>query len=333
MMSWPRLRRAAVRVPLFWRISGVNAVLLVAAAVGLAVSPATVSSELLLRELVVLGIGVLLVLTLNTVLVSHTLDPLERLTRFMRRVDLLQPGQRLPVAGGGPEVEALTAAFNAMLDRLEAERRESGRRAIEAQEQERRRLALELHDEVGQTLAGVVLGLDGLARDMPADVRRRVHRMQDLVRDGAEQVRDLARGLRPESLEAFGLRAALVGLLGGVAETSGLRVRRRIDAGLPALAPEAELVVYRVAQESLANAIRHGEATTIDFSVEERDRTVELRVRDDGRGIDPGALTSPRGLRGMRERAVSVGGALDVGPVGPHGTEVRLRVPTRMSEL
>jgi two-component system sensor histidine kinase UhpB len=331
-MTWPRWRQAAHDLPLFWRISCVNAILLVAAAVGLAASPATVSSELLLRELLVLAIGVVLVLALNTVLVRHTLDPLERLTRFMRRVDLLQPGQRLPVAGGGPEVEELTAAFNAMLARLEAERRESGRRAIEAQEQERRRLALELHDEVGQTLAGVVLGLDGLARDVPGDVRGRVHRMQGMVRQGAEQVRDLARGLRPESLEAFGLRAALVGLLSDVADTSGLRVRRRIDPGLPVLAPEAELVVYRVAQESLANAIRHADATTIDVAVEERDGAVELRVRDDGRGIDPGSLGSTRGLRGMRERAVAIDGALDVRPIDPHGTEVRLRVPTRMGE-
>lgn len=175
-------------------------------------------------------------------------------------------------------------------------------------------MALELHDEVGQTLTGVVLGLDGLGKAVPPELRPRVETMQDMVRQGAEHVRDMARGLRPESLEEFGLRTALVGLLSGVSESSGLRIRRHIAPHLPALSPEAELVVYRVAQESLTNIVRHARATTVDVAVEHHGRTIELRVSDDGRGIGRADLASPRGCGGCGSaRSTWVAGWMSVG--------------------
>ena len=326
----PETRRNA-RAPrgdsLFWRVFVINAALLVVATLVLALSPATVSSELLIREVAVLAVGVVLLLAVNWLLIRRTIRPLERLAESMREVDLLRPPRRLSRPAGGREVDELTATFNAMLERLQAERRESGRRAVDAQEQERRRLALELHDEVGQTLTGVVLGLDGLQQAVPPELTGRVQRLQETVREGAEHVREIARGLRPEALEEFGLRAALVSLLSSVADTSGLRVHRRIAGTLPTLAPEVELVVYRVAQESLTNVVRHAHATQVEVMLEHRDGSLELRVRDDGNGIEPAATASPRGLRGMRERAAYVGGRFTVRRVDPQGTEVSLGVP------
>ena len=312
---------------LLGRVFFINSALLVVATLVLALSPATVSSDLLIHEVVVLAVGVALVLALNWLLLRRTLRPLERLTESMKAVDLLRPGRRLPLSDGGREVNDLTWTFNGMLDRLEAERHESGRRALDAQEQERRRLALELHDEVGQTLTGVVLGLDGLERVVSPDLRQRVQRLQENVREGAEHVREIARGLRPEALEEFGLRAALVSLLSGVADASGLRVHRQLSASLPPLSPEAELVVYRVAQESLTNVVRHAGASEVEVILRQRDGLLELRVIDDGKGIDAQAASSPRGLRGMFERAAYVGGRFGVHRVEPHGTEVLLTVP------
>jgi two-component system sensor histidine kinase UhpB len=312
---------------LYWRIFAINAVLLVAAALTLAISPATVSSELLVREVLVLGFGLALVLVLNFLLVRRTLDPLERLTEAMRRADLLAPRARLAVSGGGREVRELTGAFNEMLDRLEDERRESGRRAIGAQELERRRLALELHDEVGQLLTGVVLGLDGLAATVPEEARSRVGELQGMVREGAEQVREIARGLRPESLEELGLRSALIGLTAAVADRTELAIKRDIDVALPALSPETELVVYRIAQESLTNVVRHAGARHVEVALGVHDDALELRVADDGEGLNGADLNAGRGVSGMRERAAYTGATLDVRsrPVG--GTEVTLRVP------
>jgi two-component system, NarL family, sensor histidine kinase UhpB len=312
---------------LYWRIFAINAVLLVAAALTLAISPATVSSELLVREVLVLAFGLALVLVLNFLLVRRTLDPLERLTEAMRRADLLAPRARLTVSGGGREVRQLTGAFNEMLDRLEDERRESGRRAIGAQEHERRRIALELHDEVGQLLTGVVLSLDALATTVPEESRSRVGELQGMVREGAEQVREIARGLRPESLEELGLRSALIGLTAAVADRTELAIKRDIDVALPALSPETELVVYRIAQESLTNVVRHAGARHVEVALGVRGDVLELRVADDGEGLYGADLNAGRGISGMRERAAYTGATLDVSsrPVG--GSEVKLRVP------
>lgn len=308
---------------LYWRIFAINAALLGAATIALAISPATVSSDLLLQEVVVLTVGLALVLVLNLILVRRTLDPLERLTALMHRVDLAVPGASLASTGGGPEVRELAGAFNAMLRRLEHERRESGRRAIEAQEHERRRIALELHDEVGQLLTGVVLALGALT---PSE---RVGELQRMVRDGADRVREIAAGLRPQALEELGLRSALVSLTTTVSDRAALRVTRRLDGALPALDPAIELVVFRVAQESLTNVVRHAGARNAHVELTCHGDGLRLCVADDGRGLPPLAADDARGLAGMRERALYAGGSLNISAAPEGGTVVTLEIPTR----
>lgn len=312
---------------LFWRVFAINAVVLVTAALLLVFTPATVSPQVRVVEVLVLAGGVMAALAVNLVLMRRAFGPLERLAQLMGRVDPLRPGRRVDAEGTPPEVAALSRAFNDMLERLEAERRESGRRALAAQEDERSRVARELHDEVGQTLTGVVLQLQTLGRQAPPELRDQVLALQESARGGVEQVRDVARGLRPEALEDFGLRPALVSLASGFAEHADLRVRRRLDAELPVLSREAELVIYRVAQESLTNVVRHAGAHEVELALERRDGAVVLRVRDDGRGVAPQSVRGGGGVRGMTERAMLVGGRLVIGPVAPHGTEVRLEVP------
>jgi two-component system sensor histidine kinase UhpB len=314
---------------LFWRVFVINAAVLVGAVLLFVLTPATVSSELRLVEALALAGGVALALAVSLVLMRRAFGPLERLTQLMRHVDPLRPGRRLNAEGTLPEVATLSQAFNDMLERLEAERRESGRRALAAQEEERHRVARELHDEVGQTLTGVVLELETLGRHVPPELRERVLALQESARGGVEQVRDIAHGLRPEALDDFGLRSALVGLASGFAEHAGLQVRRRLDAEIPALPREAELVIYRVAQESLTNVVRHAGAREVELALEHHDGAVVLRVRDDGRGFDRGSTSPGSGVRGMSERAMLVGGHLLIVPVSPHGTEVFLEVPVR----
>ena len=312
---------------LFWRVLAINAAVLVAAALMLVFSPATVSSSLVAAEVAVVAAGLVVVIAVDFVLLRRTFGPLERLAGLMRRVDPMSPGRRIALDGATAEVAELLDAFNEMLDRLERERRDSSRRALAAQERERRRLARELHDELGQTLTGIVLQLDGLARTAPAALQDDVSRVQETARESAEQVREIARGLRPQALDEFGLRSALVTLATGFAERSGLQVRHRLATDLPALEPEQDLAVYRVAQESLTNVARHAEAGSVLLALDaELDRVV-LRVRDDGRGIDEGAMHDAGGLGGMRERAMLVGGRFAVVRVDPAGTEIVLDVP------
>jgi two-component system sensor histidine kinase UhpB len=206
-----------------------------------------------------------------------------------------------------------------MLDRLEAERRGSGRRALRAQEAERARIARGLHDEVGQVLTGVLLQLESEGRSEEAKAA---------VRQALEEVRRIARELRPEMLEHLGLVSALTELSRKFADQSGVRIERRFADDLPPLSDEAELAVYRVAQESLTNVARHANASRVEVALQPGAGSVVLRVVDDGRGMDDtAALNGHGGLRGMRERAMLVGGALAVKRAHDGGVEVRFEVP------
>jgi two-component system sensor histidine kinase UhpB len=159
-------------------------------------------------------------------------------------------------------------------------------------------------------------------------MRAELRSLEASARAGIEEVRELASRLRPEALE-FGLRSALVSLGSDLAEHSGLRIAPKLAGDLPTLSPEDELVVYRVAQESLVNVARHARATRATLSLQAENGEVVLRVRDDGRGIDATGLRSGTGVRGMRERALLVGADLRVTHVLPHGTEVQLRLPLK----
>ena len=196
------------------------------------------------------------------------------------------------------EVAELSVAFNDMLDRLERERRDSARRALDAQEEERRRMARELHDEIGQTLTGVVLQLETLERTAPEELRAPLRSLEASARAAIEEVRELVRRLRPEALDDFGLRSALVSLGSELAEHSGLRVSPRLAGELPALSKEDELVVYRVAQESLVNVMRHARATRAELSLAGRERRGRAaRARRRPRHRRRGAALRPRRAR------------------------------------
>jgi two-component system sensor histidine kinase UhpB len=306
-----------------------NAVVLAAATLALVLSPATISFPIALAELIVLVGGLAAMLALNFALLRRAFGPLRRLTAVMRGVDPLRPGGRAPVPDGDPEVAELTRAFNEMLDRLEFERRDSARRALGAQERERLRIARELHDEVGQVLTAVVLQLDRLQRTTEPERRAELEETREAVRGSLREVGAIARRLRPEALDDLGLPSALAELTNDVERRAGVRVERALAAGLPVLSDDEELVVYRVAQEALTNAVRHGAPRHASVRLRSVGGAVELEVHDDGAGFKVGANGEGAGLRGMRERAVLVGAVVDVTSAPGAGTTVRLRLPVR----
>ena len=306
------------KLPLLWRVFAINATLLVIATLVILLARERIHASLAFVEGVDVAVGLVLMLTANLFLLRQTLRPVDRLVERMRTVDLLRPGQRL-VEEGGPEVGHLVRVFNQMLDRLESERRESGARAFRAQESERARIARGLHDEVGQVLTGVLLQLESEGRS---------EETKAAVRQALEEVRRIARELRPEMLEHLGLVSALIELSRKFADQTGLRIDRDFSGELPALSDEAELAVYRVAQESLTNIARHAHASRVGITLEPGPGSVVLSVVDDGDGMDEAAaLNGHGGLRGMRERAVLVDGALAVKRAHDGGVEVRLEVP------
>lgn len=308
---------------LFWRLFLINGLVFAVGLTVLALSPATVSSPVLLNELPVLTVGLVLMLAANAILIRVSLAPLNGLTALMERVDLLRTQDRFPVSDAG-DLARLIETFNAMLDRLQAERGASSARALAAQEAERQRIAQELHDEIGQSLTAVLLGLKRAVDTAPADLRDDLQAVQATVRGRLDEVRQVARRLRPGTLEDLGLLNALDALTTEFGEISGIPVERRFDRDLPVLSAEAELVLYRIAQESLTNVARHAHASRVQLCLTAEPHQVLMRVVDDGKGM---AGNEGAGIRGMRDRALLIGASLVIRSPAARGTEVRLVVP------
>ncbi len=301
-------------MPLVYRVAGVNALVLVAAvAVTLVVLAPRKLSSFALDEAVVLIGALLLVALANLVVLRRIVRPLETLTSLARRVDLTRPGARMPGAGAASEAGELALTFNEMLARLETERREATGRVLEAQESERLRIALELHDQVGQELTAVLLGLARVRSLSASPLRGDVEDIQEAVRASLEDVRRIALELRPEALDDLGLVSALAVLCERFSQRTGIAVGQDLDEHLPELGREEELVVYRVAQEALTNVARHSGSEHAELRLAAHNGGLMVTVSDRGRGLsaDGGPGT---GIRGMRERAALIGATLEVGP-------------------
>jgi two-component system sensor histidine kinase UhpB len=312
---------------LFWRLAIGNAAVLAAACTITALVFSPKAEDVAVRELSIFAGGLALMLAINLLLIRRALAPLRQLTAFARRIDPLEPGNRLDVGGGDSDAAELAAAFNEMLERLEAERRDSVARALAAQEGERLRVAQELHDGVGQSLTGVVLQLGRAARDMPEPDRERVLEAQETARDSLEEIRRIARMLRPEALDDLGLASALLVLGERVAEHSELTVEVHVQPGLPDFSDDAELVLYRVAQEALTNVARHSGARRATVTLALSGGRPRLEVDDDGHGFPRGSAEGG-GVRGMRERAVLIGASLRIASSPLGGARVTLDLPS-----
>jgi two-component system, NarL family, sensor histidine kinase UhpB len=310
---------------LFWRVFAANAAILIVGTLALVVYPGPLHEHRALVDLVVLLIGLLVMLVVNGALLRRLFGPLERLAERMESADVLRGGQRVPGLSAG-EIGRLERTFNRMLERLEKERRDSGAHALKAQEEERQRLARGLHDEVGQSMTAVLLQLKRLAAGASLEQRMQLAEAQEVVKTSLDDIRRLAQELRPELLDHLGLASALAELASGFEQRTNVRVQQRLEQDLPPLDPQTELVLYRVAQESLTNVARHAQASEVLLSLERGRDSVVLRVIDDGHGFDPG-VDEGGGLRGIRERALIVGGAVAIKPGSKGGVEVRVEVP------
>jgi len=314
------------RPSLAWRVFLTNSAVLVCVFAVLVLSPATISAPVVVSELIVLFAAITITLFVNMLLLERVFAPLDALRRLMRRVDPLQPGQRVSLQHADADVAALADAFNAMLDRLETERRESAQRSLAAQEEERVRVARELHDELGQLLTGALLLIDEAAKSSDGRAHEDFVEAREATRQSIEAVRRIVTDLRPEALDDLGLTAALVALTRSFSHQTDIEVQRRMPAELPRLSPEQELVVYRIAQEALTNVARHARARHAKLALEQVDGELLLTVRDDGEGFG-GSPTVESGIRGMRERALLVRGMLSVQSTRGVGTDVCLKLP------
>ena len=276
------------------------------------------------REMLVLGLALVATLLGNWLLLRRRFTPLDQLISAMEQIDLATPDRSLLTSDriDSAEAKRLAAAINRMLARLEAARREAGRAAIQAQERERRRIAQDLHDEVNQALTAVSLRLQASIEQATPALKRELNETKRLAGQAMEELLALARQLRPAVLDDHGLLPALHSQVRDFSDQTGIRASFDVRGPVARLTPEQQLVVYRVTQESLSNVAQHSGARKVDVELSFVGRTV-LRINDDGEGFisrRAGGL----GLSGMRERALLVGGHLNIWSAKGQGTRVEL---------
>jgi two-component system sensor histidine kinase UhpB len=313
---------------LLTQVLAVNTVLVaVTAFVAAVVARERLQGAISTQGLLLLVLAVFSVVLLNSLLLRRRLEPMGRLVETMSEVDLSSPGHRAEVsAGASSEVQRLTADFNRMMGRLEQERRDAGRAVLRAQEQERSRIAQDLHDEVNQALTGILLRLEATMADAPLNLVEELVETKQLATQAMEELLHLARELRPTALDDHGLVPALATQIATFGDRTGIRSRFQPPKGeFPRLSDEEQLVIYRVTQESLSNIAQHADASRVDVELNFVGRTV-LRVRDDGRGFMAvsGSGQNRLGVSGMRERALLIGGNLNIFSRPGEGTTIEL---------
>jgi two-component system, NarL family, sensor histidine kinase UhpB len=318
------------RRSLFTQVLVVNTVLL-----GAVTIVASAVAGLMATEVVILvAIAVLVGAVVNMLLLRQRFAPLEDLIQEMEKVDLSRPGSLLPGSidgvGETEEVERIELAFLRMMRRLEAERRRAGSATLQAQEEERARVARDLHDEVNQSLTGLLLRLEAAREAAPPTLEPELAETKALANQAMRELLSLARQLRPTALDDLGLAAAIAGLVDRLGEGE-METGIEVSGDFSDLSDDVQLVVYRVAQEALSNAARHSGASHVDVSLRRGPQGVELDVADDGRGFAFAESERGLGIGGMRERALLVSGDLTIESRPGAGTVVRLRVPAESS--
>ena len=280
------------------------------------------------RQFLVLALAILLTLLVNVLMLRRRFSPLEQLIETVEKVDPAHPSA-LEIGQVDPrdDVGRLASSFQRLLERIDKEQRRSGRVALRAQEEERKRVARDLHDEVNQALTAILLRLEALSQDAPPGLAAELAETKRLANQAMEELLQLARQLRPSALDDHGLVPAIEDQVKRFGDKTGIQAQMHCDGDASHLTLDQETVVYRVAQEALTNVARHSRARHAWVELSFNGAT-ELSIRDDGHGFQlatarPGGL----GLGGMAERARLVGGELTLDSAPGTGTTVTLRVP------
>jgi two-component system sensor histidine kinase UhpB len=328
-----RLLGTLLRVPLFYKIMVANlAILIIVSIAGvLAASRMTAGSAMLLFVFV----GGILVVLANALILRLALLPLEHLEATAARVragDLTQRAELSSLADR--DMEELIDTFNSMLDRMAESRgkqRELSIRALRAAEEERKRVAADLHDKIAQTLAGLLVQLS-LARSI-GDAEARAKILTEASEQAAFATNEAYRvvqGLRPPALELLGLRGAIEAYARSLSEDGKIEIDvEAADDVRDALNDEAEIATYRIVQEALSNVIRHSQASRATVYLQRLPDGVGVTIQDNGVGFaTEDTLRSPRslGLFGMQERASYIGGTVEIRS-DARGTTVEVQIP------
>ena len=326
--------RTLLRVPLFYKILIANAVILALVTIGSVLIAHAAAENENVSFALLLGGGVVLSVISNAIILRLALSPLKQLEGTARRVQDGDLTARVEVSDlADRDLERLAGTFNMMLDSADAYRtrlREVAARALTAQEEERRRIAQELHDGIAQTLTALRVRLRVARATQGEDRTEALDRISTDIGAATEEIRRIAQGLRPPALDMLGLSPAIESYARSVAETTGMTIVTDIAATDGVLSPDAELAVYRIVQEALSNVARHSAAPSARVDLEVTRNTVLVVVSDSGRGFSVSDEMSRGGLGlfGMQERGAYLGGTVEIESNPGAGTRIRVTIPT-----
>jgi len=279
-------------------------------------------------------IGWLVSVLLNFILLKFTFHPLTQLRETMKHIQAGNTDLRAPLSGQDPEVDQLAAAFNTMLEALADSARTRATQILTAQEQERKRIARELHDETSQVLTSLLISLKILEETISSQTgRQQVEETRSLVHQTLRAIRNLSLDLRPSALDDLGLVPALRWYLKEYQQKCQVEVEFSANTFKERLPSEIETTIYRIIQEALTNTAKYAHASKVGVSVVESEESVRAIVNDNGRGFNAHTLLKlpwqerGLGLAGMHERAALLDGTLLIDTEPGKGTTIDVAIP------
>jgi two-component system sensor histidine kinase UhpB len=284
--------------------------------------------------------GVSLSVLVNYLLVKLAFRPLDDVTDTMKAIRAGHRGIRVPEATDDPQIEELSKSLNSMLNSMERQRKRAAASVIKAQEEERKRIARELHDETSQSLTGLVIGIrmvEEIVPDSQPEIKERLTNISDLAHQTLNEVHTMAVRLRPSVLDDLGLSAALRSYVKEFSQNTNIAVDLQMIGMTERLTPELETVLYRVVQEALTNVARHAKADSCRITLQRKDSKVQGVISDNGRGFDSEMMMMSDngrglGLHGMKERIELVGGNLEFDSTPDEGATIHVEVPVISKE-
>ncbi len=333
---WSRLQRA-LALPLLYKVLFANSVvILLGATLGtyLATRLDTTGGLPLLIAFVVSGLLVSVVI--NFALLKLALTPLTRLRETMKQAQAGDLTLQAPVTGHDPDFDQLASAFNSMLQAIDDLSKSRARHILHAQEEERKRIARELHDETSQALTSLLISLALLEESVTDPVgRERICDTRTLAHQTLRAVRNMSLDLRPSALDDLGLLPALRWYVKQFQQKCGIEVELTATGLKERLPPEVETALYRMIQESLTNTAKHAHASHVWVTLTEDGLLLRATIRDDGRGFDAAGMLRKHwqerglGLAGMQERAALLDGAVEIESEPGAGALITATIPLR----
>ncbi len=338
-----KLLRPLLGIPVLYKVLLANSLIIFVGATGgtwLAANLNNSPYATLASLVMFITIGWLLSVALNFVLLQVAFHPLMHLGKVMNRVQAGERSLRAPISGLDPQADQLARTFNVMLEALDEASRQRASQIINAQEQERKRIARELHDETSQVLTSLLISLAVLEESITTpEARDRIADTRTLAHQTLRAIRNLSIDLRPSALDDLGLLPALRWYIKEYQQKCSIQVEFHASGFKERLPAELETALYRIVQECLTNTARHANARKVSITLKEEADAVYATIADDGCGFDALALQKTPvpesasslgrglGLIGMQERAVLLDGSLEIDARPGHGTTVEVRIP------